>query len=84
MTASPLSATSPDALTALFLADPLTLSDADLMVLITEERRRRNVHASEEAAKALKPKSPRTKATSAPATPALSAPTGEISLSDLD
>lgn len=83
--ASPLSVASPDALTAMFEADPTSLSDAQLMVLVTELRRRRNVFTSEEAAKALKPKTTRAKAEpqSAAASAALDIPPSELSLDDL-
>lgn len=85
MTNSPLSAPSPDSLTALFEADPLTLSDTDLDTLIGELRRRRSAFLAEEAAKALKPKRERASAQAQPASaaPSLDKPTGEISLDDL-
>ncbi len=47
---SPLLTASPEALTALFEADPLTLSDDAIMALILELRRRRNAFTAEEAA----------------------------------
>lgn len=85
MTDSPLAAPSPDSLTALFEADPLTLSDAQLDTLIAELRRRRSAFLAEEAAKALKPKRERAsaQAQSATAAPTLDKPTGELSLDDL-
>lgn len=83
--ASPLAAASPDALTALFEADPLTITDAQLTVLVTELRRRRNAFLSEEAAKSLKPKAKRVAVDVNATTPAtLDKPTGEVSLDDLD
>lgn len=83
--ASPLLSTDPDSLTRLFEADPLTLSDADILTAITELRRRRSAFASEEAAKSLKPKATRTKASPQPASTAaaLDKPVGEIGLDDL-
>ena len=83
--ASPLTTTDPNALTAMFEADPLTLSDAAYMALIIEMRRRRNVHLAEEAAKALKPKASRAKAepTSAGLAAARDTPITEINLDDL-
>ncbi len=82
---SPLLTASPDSITALFEADPLTLSGADLMRLILELRRRRNAFASEEAAKALKPKATRTKASPEAVTraPILDKPITELGLDDL-
>lgn len=85
MSESPLLSTDPDSLTRLFEADPMSLSDADILTAITELRRRRNAFASEEASKSLKPKATRTKAesVSAPKAAALDKPVGEISLADL-
>ncbi len=82
---SPLLTASPEALTALFEADPLTLSDDAIMSLILELRRRRNASAADEAAASLKPKSTRAKAPSLTPAEALKAdtPIGEISLDDL-
>lgn len=84
--ASPLLAVDPDALSILFEADPLTLSDAQLTALVTELRRRRNEFTAQEAAKALKPKATRTKAQpqSPAAAAALDKPVTELSLDDLD
>jgi hypothetical protein len=83
---SPLEGVSPDALTVLFESDPLTLTDAQLLSLISELRRRRNEFTAAEAVKALKPKTTRTRAT--PQSPAASAaidkPLTELSLDDLD
>lgn len=85
MTTSPLLTADPSALTALFEADPLTLSDSDIMALILELRRRRNAFAAEEAAASLKPKGTRAKAPSLTPAEAVKAdtPIGEISLDDL-
>ncbi len=82
---SPLSTVTPDALTALFTADPLTLSDADLMGLVQELRRRRNEFTASEAAKSLKPKAAKTKPdpASAPTAAAMDKPTKEFGLDDL-
>lgn len=82
---SPLTTVDPNALTAMFEADPLTLTDAAYMALIIEMRRRRNVHLAEEAAKALKPKSTRTKAEpqSASVAAARDTPITEVNLDDL-
>ncbi len=86
MSESPLSTPSPDSISALFLADPLTLTDDALMALVIELRRRRNEFTAAEAAKALKPKAVRTKAIpqSPSAAAALDKPPSEISLEDLD
>lgn len=83
--ASPLSIPSPDALTALFEADPLTLTDSDISSLIIELRRRRNAFLADEAAKSLAPKKTRAKAEtqSAPSAAAMDKPISEISLDDL-
>lgn len=67
--ASLLDTTSPDSISALFLADPGTLSDADHIKLILELRRRRNEFLSAEAAAQSKPKAAR----KAPALPAAEA-----------
>lgn len=86
VTTSPLDATDPNALQALFEADPTTVSDKKLeRVMIPELRRRRDIFAADEAAKSLAPK--RTRATPAP-TPAplaaaLDKPVGELDLDDL-
>jgi len=83
---SPLLSTDPDAVTKLFDADPLTLTDAQLLALITELRRRRSVFASEEAAKALAGKAKRARGSNdaSPEAAALAdKPTSEISLDDL-
>lgn len=82
---SPLLSTSPDALSALFAADPVKLEDPELRALITELRRRRSAFRAEEAAKSLKPAAKRAKAEtqSAPAAAALDKPTSEISLDDI-
>lgn len=85
MNESPLTSASPDSLSVLFESDPTTLTDDQLMSLINELRRRRNVFTAEEAAKATAPKSKRTKAE--PSTPSTAAeldkPTSELSLDDL-
>lgn len=57
---SPLATVVPEALTALFEADPHTLPDAEFQALILEMRRRRSAFAAEEAAAATKPKKERT------------------------
>lgn len=81
---SPLAAADPDSLTALFANDPLTHTQAELLDLCAELRRRRSVFASEEAVKALKPKAAKVKRGSEPADAAkLDKPAGELSLDDL-
>ncbi len=83
---SPLQSSDPDAISALFRADPMDLTDADLDSLISELRRRRNAHLSEEAAKQAKGKSARAPSSPAPSAPkaaALDVPTAELSLDDL-
>lgn len=82
---SPLDAVSPDALTALFEADPTTLDDSALTSLIRELRRRRDVFAADEAAKSLAPKAKRTPTATVPAplAAALDKPVGELDLDDL-
>lgn len=80
--ASPLSIPSPDSLTALFLADPLTLTDVALTTLVREFRRRRSEFHSQEAATAAKGK--KAKVAKTPAEPAiLDKPLTEIDLADL-
>lgn len=79
---SPLLIPSPDSLTALFLADPLTLDDAKLTVLVREFRRRRNEFLSAEAATAAKGKKAKPVASPADALIRDKPPT-EIDLSDL-
>lgn len=85
MTTSPLDATDPNALQALFEADPTTLSDASLTSLIRELRRRRDIFAADEAAKSLAPKAKRATASpvAAPLAAALDKPVGELDLDDL-
>ena len=79
---SPLLSASPDSISALFEADPVSLSDADLSSLISELRRRRNVFTAEEAAQASKGK--KAKPPASPTTPlAADKPTGELDLEDL-
>lgn len=79
---TPLTIPSPDSLTALFLADPLTLTDAQLTTLVREFRRRRNEFLSQEAATAAKGKKAKVaKTTMDPAI--LDKPLTEIDLSDL-
>lgn len=82
---SPLSTVDPAALDTLFLSDPMTLSDADILRTVTELRRRRSVFASEEAAKSLAAKKPKSRA--APTTDANAAtvdkPASEITMDDL-
>jgi hypothetical protein len=82
---SPLLATSADALSLMFEGDPLDLTDAKLMQMVTEIRRRRSDFASREAATAAAGKAKRTKAEpqSAPAAAALDKPVSEIDLDDL-
>lgn len=81
MSDSPLTSASPDSLTVLFDSDPMTLTDSQILAAVTELRRRRNVFASEEAAKALAPK--RTRAKAEPTSAPLDKPTSEIGLEDL-
>lgn len=83
---SPLLASSPDTLTALFEADPTTLTDASLTTLVRELRRRRDAFAAQEAADASKGKGSRTKPGTIPAAvaAALDKPVGEVSIDDLD
>lgn len=85
---TPLSGPNPDSLTILFAptTDPLTLTDAQISLAILELRRRRNVVASEEAAKALAPKKTRTKAPvlTSEALAKTSVPASELSLDDLE
>lgn len=85
MTDSPLLTAAPDSLDALFSADPLTLSDAQLDTLVAELRRRRSLFASEEAAKAAAGKKSRAKPTIQPSATAaaLDKPTVDFSLEDL-
>lgn len=81
MSDSPLTSASPNSLTVIFESDPMTLTDSQILAGINELRRRRNVFASEEAAKALAPK--RAKAKSEATSTPLDKPTSEISLDDL-
>lgn len=85
MTSSPLNEASPDSVTLLFEADPLTLDDASVLRAIHELRRRRSEFASAEAAKSLAPKKPRAKAPTLDAVNAAGAdvPTAEVNLDDL-
>ena len=53
----PLSDVSEEAIVMAFAADPMTLSDAQLDLLVTELRRRRSVFMAQEAAKSLNKKS---------------------------
>jgi len=79
---TPLIIPSPDSLSALFLADPLTLDDTALTTLVREFRRRRSEFHSQEAATAAKGK--KAKAAKTPASPeVLDKPLTEIDLSDL-
>lgn len=87
---NPLSTVDPDALTALFDADPDKLSDHEVDALILDVRRRRNVFAAKEAAASLgkpksEPKPKKAKASTDPHVAALrdKAATGELSLADL-
>jgi len=82
---SPLDLASPDSLTMLFEADPLTLDDASVLRAIHELRRRRSEFASAEAAKALAPKAKRTSAPTLDAAASVKAdtPIGEVSFDDL-
>lgn len=86
MTESPLLTADPEALTAIFSADPLTLSDAQLQSAVLELRRRRNAFMAEEAAKALKPKATKVKPQPQSSTSAAlnDKPPSELSLDDLD
>lgn len=52
----PLAGVSEEAITLAFAADPMTLSDAQLDILIVELRRRRSAFLAQEAAKALNKK----------------------------
>lgn len=85
---SPLHSTSPTAIDELFLADPLSLGDAQFDALITEMRRRRSAFASEEAAKAAKAakgksaKEPKAKVDASVAA-VLDKPISELTLDDL-
>jgi hypothetical protein len=82
---SPLATVDPTSLDTLFLSDPMTLTDADILRTIGELRRRRSVFASEEAAASLKAKKAKTRA--APTTDEAAAtndkPASELSLDDL-
>lgn len=49
----PLAEVDPDAITQAFAADPMTLTDAQLDVVVTELRRRRSAFLAQEAAKSL-------------------------------
>lgn len=82
---SPLSTSSPNFLTHLFEADPTSITDDQLLTLITELRRRRSEFTAKEAADKLKTKTPRAKAGTVPAAvaAALDKPVGEVSLDDL-
>jgi len=84
-TPSPLNIVDPDALTRLFEADPTSVSDAELVVLVTELRRRRNAFLAEEAAKSLAPKAKRTPPGVVPSSVAavLDKPVSEIDLNDI-
>jgi len=77
--------TNPDAISALFQADPLTLSDSDLDALVLELRRRRSEFLSAEAAAQAKPKATRAKAPALPSPEAaqLDKPLSELSTDDL-
>lgn len=82
----PLADANPDALTALFDANPMDLDDASFDHLIAEMRRRADIHASEEAKKAAAPKKPAPKtkpSTGTKAASMLDKPVGELSLGDL-
>lgn len=83
---SPLTASSPDTLTALFDADPTTLTDATLTILVRELRRRRDSFTAQEAADASKGKSRASRPGTIPAAvaAALDKPVGEVSIDDLD
>ncbi len=85
MTDSPLHEASPDSVTLLFEADPLDLTDSQVLKAIHELRRRRSEYASAEAAKSLAPKKTRAKATVLDASAAASSdiPTAEVNLDDL-
>lgn len=79
---SPLTIPSPDSISALFSTDPLTLTDANLTLLVREFRRRRSEFLAQEAAAAAKGK--KAKVAKAAADPAvLDKPLTEIDLSDL-
>ena len=51
--AGPLSSVNEDAIVRAFEADPMTLDDTTLDLLVTELRRRRNAFLAQEAAKAI-------------------------------
>ncbi len=82
---SPLTTASPEALTAMFEADPCTLTDTQFHSLILTIRARRSTFLAEEATKALKPKSTRTRAEPQPASVAAAndKPISEVNLDDL-
>lgn len=82
MTNSPLLSTDPDALNRIFSTNPLDLTDDEILRGVVELRRRRNVFASEEAAKSLAPKKARTKPEPATSSAPLK-PVSEIDLDDL-
>lgn len=80
----PLAEVDPDAMSAVFAADPLDLTDARLETLVIELRRRRNAYLAKEAVAALKPK--RTRAStpiSAEKAAAADTPPSEFNISDL-
>jgi hypothetical protein len=80
---SPLLTASPDALTSLFLGDPLAKSEAEIAAGVLELRRRRSVFASEEAAKALsaRPKRPKPDGSASPSL--IDKPNSELDLGDI-
>lgn len=82
---SPLAEANPDSLTLLFEADPLVLSDAEVLRAILELRRRRSEFASAEAAKSLAPKRTRAIAPKLDTAQAIlaDAPISEVSFDDL-
>lgn len=83
---TPLATVDHDSITAIFCADPTSLTDADLDKLVLELRRRRNEFIASEAAKAAKGKAadkkPKATVTAAEALVA-DKPTSELSLDDL-
>ena len=80
-TQSPLASASPDALDRLFLDDPMTHSDARLMDLVLELRRRRNAFTADEAVKQL---SPKPKPERAPRQTSAQAAASDIPVADVD
>lgn len=82
----PLSTVNEEAIAAAFEADPMTLDDATLDLIVTELRRRRNAFLAAEAAKQIKKKD-KERITPEPLTAAQQAvvdkPPSEITLDDI-